>query len=361
MVEPSITVRVPAIEKLLDYTASGVGAVAGPMLAPWRARRLTTAQLTQAEADAHVMRVTAEAQADSLRIITEAQASAREAYQITDAAVEGAVQIDRMINQSVEFRERKRVANIGSVVNATAEQLGDTDVPDEEPDHDWTARFFEYAQDVSSEDMQTLWAKVLAGEVGRPGSTSLRTLSVLRNLDRASAGHFATLCSLSLFYMINEHQIDDARAISLGGNAATNALSDYGLPYGVLTRLEEHGLITSDYHSWKAYGAFPFAVDQVRRLGGPTQNVSVLESAMALQYANDSWYLEHAQNDTSTKEIRIHGVAMSEAGKELSRVVTRTPNLQYSIALAAFLRRENLKLIRYSDGFDFSTPGQSRA
>ena len=31
--------KVPAVDKLLDYTASGIGAVAGPMLAPWRARR----------------------------------------------------------------------------------------------------------------------------------------------------------------------------------------------------------------------------------------------------------------------------------------------------------------------------------
>ena len=41
-----VNVKVPALEKLLDYTASGIGAVAGPMLAPWKARK-------EAEAPAH--------------------------------------------------------------------------------------------------------------------------------------------------------------------------------------------------------------------------------------------------------------------------------------------------------------------
>ena len=35
--DPNAMVR--ALDKLLDYTASGIGAVAGPMLATWRARR----------------------------------------------------------------------------------------------------------------------------------------------------------------------------------------------------------------------------------------------------------------------------------------------------------------------------------
>ena len=34
-----VNLKVPALEKLVDYTASGIGAVAGPMLAPWKARK----------------------------------------------------------------------------------------------------------------------------------------------------------------------------------------------------------------------------------------------------------------------------------------------------------------------------------
>ena len=48
-----------------------------------------------------------------------------------------------------------------------ARQLGDKSVANSDPDHDWTARFFNGVQDVSSKEMQLLWAKVLAGEVER--------------------------------------------------------------------------------------------------------------------------------------------------------------------------------------------------
>ena len=34
-----INVKVPAIEKLVDYGASGLGAIAGPLLAPVKARQ----------------------------------------------------------------------------------------------------------------------------------------------------------------------------------------------------------------------------------------------------------------------------------------------------------------------------------
>jgi len=55
---------------------------------------------------------------------------------------------------------------------------------------DWFVRFFEDAGNISDEKMQEIWAKVLAGEIKQPGSFSLRTLEVLRNLssDEAEIG-----------------------------------------------------------------------------------------------------------------------------------------------------------------------------
>ena len=298
------------------------------------------------------MRIAARAQADSLTVITEAQASAREAHRITDAAVEGEVQLGQMINQSVQFREMKRVANLGSIVNNTADQLGDAEVPDVEPDHDWTARFFEYAQDVSTEGMQSLWAKVLAGQVERPGSSSLHTLGILRDLDRDTARLFMNLCSLSLIYVTGGTEIVDARVVSLGGNAGDNALKDYGLHYGALTRLEEHGLITPDHNSWKDYSAFPNTLHRLAKAtpGIPSAHLfQVLQNALTIKYAGDAWYLQHLQDSPPNREIRINGVAMSSAGMELSNIVDLVPNNNYSTALATFFRGTNLELIRFRD------------
>ena len=161
-----IVLKVPAIEKLLDYLASGIGATAGPLLFPWRA-------YMQGKAD----RISARSYADTLPIIAQAQADARQYLDAPDTDVQGIVEITHEhIGQLIEFQGLKRLANTRLVVDHAAEELSDKEVPDIEPDHDWTARFFDCVQDVSSEHMQKLWAKVLSGEVESPGRTSLRTL-----------------------------------------------------------------------------------------------------------------------------------------------------------------------------------------
>ena len=209
------------------------------MLAPWQACR---------EADA--LRIATQGEADSLRIIAAAQSDARDALASNASDVRVEVDIAETVRQRIQFQEEKRHRNIGSVVGQTAEQLGDNEVPDQEPDHDWTARFFNYIQDVSSEEMQLLWAKVLAGQIEQPGSVSIRALSILRNLDQASAKLFQVLCSACITLAPDGMHIIDARVPSLGRNVGENSLQRFGLPYHNLNILNEHGLIISDYDSW---------------------------------------------------------------------------------------------------------------
>ena len=187
-----VNLKVPALEKLLDYAASGIGAIAGPMLANWKASREGKARLTSTLAEAEVRRIETESKARSLQIIADAQAKARQSIDTTIEPGHGImVEITHDdITQSIEFQGRKRLTNARSVVEDAADELGDKEVSDHEPDPDWAARFFNDIQDVSSEEMQSLWAKVLAGEVERPGSTSIRTLSILRNLDQTAARLF---------------------------------------------------------------------------------------------------------------------------------------------------------------------------
>jgi|GEM_PF-2092296 len=57
-----------------------------------------------------------------------------------------------------------------------------TDNKNEKLNIDWFVRFFEDAGNISDDDMQDLWARILAGEIFRPGHYSLRTLETLRNM-----------------------------------------------------------------------------------------------------------------------------------------------------------------------------------
>ena len=191
--------KVPGIEKLLDYLAIGVGAIAGPMLAPWRARREAIAKRIHAEADADVRVIQAKAEATAMQINAGAQAEARELLLSGKDQMHGDAELSlNLITQKIEFQERKRISNVSAVVSHSAEQLADIEVDDHPPDADWTARFFDCVQDVSSEDMQRLWAKLLSGEVKRPGSVSLRTMDVVRNMTTAEAELFQSLCSFVL-------------------------------------------------------------------------------------------------------------------------------------------------------------------
>ena len=118
----NIKVSVPAIEKLVDYTASGIGSVAGMMLTPARARK-----------EAEALRITAGAMADARKLLT-----------TSNTEIQGQLTVGEMIALRVQFQEEKRQANISGVFSKAVEELHGAEVEDHEPDHDWTARFFNY-------------------------------------------------------------------------------------------------------------------------------------------------------------------------------------------------------------------------
>ena len=329
------TLRVPALEKLLDYAASGIGSVAGSMLAPWRAGREADARRIAAKGDADVLAILAEGQAGALPMIAEAQENARRQLANPEVVIEGEFAVTEVIEQRVRFQEEKRQRNIGAIVSQAAEQLTDEEVEDREPDHDWAARFFSEAQDVSSEEMQILWARVLAGEVERPGNTSLRALGVLKDLNREAAGIFQRLCSITVSLSPDGKTFLDARVPSMGGNAATNALQDYGLDFGALNVLNEHGLIISDYNSWYDYRI-------VVGISAAGQNQFV---RIPFGFQNSLWVLESVSGSRLDKEFKISGVSLTRAGQELSRVVDLQPNQKYDTALKGFFEKRSLRMV----------------
>ena len=308
-----VNLNVPALEKLVDYSASGIGAVAGPMLASWKARKEAEARLIESRATA-----------DNLKLIATAQAEAQKSLAAPDQDVRGVLEIDQDgFMQRIEFQERKRQANIVSVVREAAAELGDKEVPDHEPDPDWTARFFNEVQDVSSEEMQALWGRVLAGQVRKPGTTSMRTLGILKDIDVTTAQLFSRLCSAAVYLKGGEGEIFDARVPSLGGDAGQNSIAEYGLNFGQLNRLNEHGLIISDYNSFNTY-VFVSEPDKGQELD--------------LYHQGVCWDWTFAEQKMKRKTVKLHGVAMTVAGSEMSRVVTPQPIAEYTKALRTFLQ-----------------------
>ena len=305
--------NVPAVEKLLDYTAMGIGAVAGPMLAPWKASREGKARLASARFDAEVRRVEAESRGQSLKIIAEAQARARQSLETMSESEHGRLEITRDdITQSIEFQGRKRLANAKAVVEGAADELGDTKVADHEPDPDWVARFFDHVQDVSSEDMRRIWAKILAGEVENPGQTSLRTLDTLKNMAKVDAELFSGICDFVIRgdFVFYDSSMEEIKP----------------LVYGRLLYLQECGLLSI----------------------GPNLRLRFeFDEAGFITLDHQKSALMITRDREATGRLEIPAVRLTTVGQELSRLAQPTLQMRYLQMLATYLKSNNCRLDYY--------------
>ena len=336
----NVNENISALLKLLDYAASGIGSVAGSMLASWQAEKEVQAKLIAAKGEAEATKIQAEGDENAYQLITNAKLEAREKLMSQDTAIQEKLAIDEMVAASTKYQGEKRLKNIESVVHLAAVELGEKDVPNIEPDHDFTARFFNDVQDVSSEKLQLLWAKILSGEVENPGSTSVHSLSILKNLNQDTAKIFSNLCSICIYLIAPAgNDFADARVVSLAGNAGSNSLKEYGLKFANLNLLNEHGLIISEYNSWADYS---FSVDN------PIPGTSKVRGYFPFRYQRQHWMLVPA-NGHKNGTLKLYGDALTRAGKQLSRVVECTPMSEYTRNLHKFFEEMGLNMNRYEN------------
>jgi hypothetical protein len=165
------TTAIPqSVAKLLDT----VGQQIGLFLEPTHIRRRG-----QAEADVTIVKARVEAE------IAIVQVQNKLAIQnIQDRA-----------DERVRTKESKRQKNMEAIAAQAVLALPEA-VSEEPVDEDWITQFFNHCQDISNEEMQSLWARLLAGEVAKPGSFSLRTLDLIKVLDKDDADLFTRFCSM---------------------------------------------------------------------------------------------------------------------------------------------------------------------
>ena len=111
------------------------------------------------------------------------------------------------VAQYILARNNQKVENVSEIVSKAQQQFEIGEKVSSEPvDNDWMTRFLGIAEDVSDNEMQELWARVLAGEVKHPHSYSLRTLEVLRNISKEEAGLIAKVSAFvfEMNYLCNE-------------------------------------------------------------------------------------------------------------------------------------------------------------
>ena len=298
-----IDLKVSTLDKLLDVLASGVGAVGAPILARWTAR---------AKADA--LRIEAQGTADTMRLIADAQADAREKFDSAPVMLQGEVNVNSEIQARLSFQEEKRQRNIESIVRGTAEELGEKEVQDYEVDHDWVARFFANAQDVSSEKMQQIWSKILAGEVETPGRTSLQTLGILRNMTQKDAELFSNLAKFTIQNFIL--QDDSTKNVP-------------GFPtFNELLYLESFNLIHMDAD---------FCINLTKQNFYQFDDGDIMYSIF-----------QNKDDENAIYTVMIPCYLLSPSGKELYSFIKSPKNTDYLRVLASFLKKNNNGRLEYA-------------
>lgn len=157
----------------------------GQLLLPWQKERV-------ANAEAKALIIKSKAVASSIRIIGES------ASEYPNLAIKYTGDLENLninnndikdleirANIRSEYQNLKKQKNLESIVGkAYNELIGKKLETKEEVDDDLLTRFFNTAEDISDEQVQTLWARILAGEVLKPRTYSYRFLEVLRNISK---------------------------------------------------------------------------------------------------------------------------------------------------------------------------------
>ena len=160
-------------------------------------------------------------------------------------------------------------------------------------DFDWFMRFYEAAGNISDEEMQRVWAKILAGEVNRPGSFSLETLDVVRNLSKQDAELFTKTC---------KHCIQSPPQ-RLYLPRYDNYLENCGITYSEILRLDEIGLINSN--------------------GLITLNLSI-DNDHPASIINQSLIMLIAANNEKIKKCSIKQYPFTRIGIEIATLIGET-------------------------------------
>lgn len=114
---------------------------------------------------------------------------------------------------------------------------------------DWLMRFFDAVGNISNEDLQQLWGKVLANEITKPKACSLRTLDMIRNMSPEEAKTFSSLCRY-VMQSGNTYYIDSAGFFCEedGHKECRDFIQNKGLSYEEdIVPLVEAGALSQDH------------------------------------------------------------------------------------------------------------------
>lgn len=95
--------------------------------------------------------------------------------------------LDRFIAEEFGFQENREAVAVKAIEHLQGENAEQPDETAKPVEEDWLNLYNSFAEKASSESLRDMWARVLAGEIRKPGSFSLSTLQFISVMDKETA------------------------------------------------------------------------------------------------------------------------------------------------------------------------------
>ena len=193
----------------------------------------------------------------------------------------------RAFQRWIEGEERQQL-NIESVLDKTMPKLRE-DADPEGVEDDWVVAFFDKVRMVSDQQMQKLWAHLLASEANDPGRFARQTINILSCLGRTDARLFARLCRFCIL-------IGTQPFLLIFGQADASVYRRHGIDATALHTIDSLGLI---------------------------KYATMIESAASPRPGTVIRY--HAEEFVSKGNLNVGSAHLTRAGRELYALCGATP------------------------------------
>lgn len=294
------------LKKLIEVISNGAGALTKPYLIK-----------KTADAKAYEIKTIAQAVKENQVDLKEIGYS-EEKVQLTSLDVESLKQeltIEQRAQNRIDYKEQKKQRNIENITQNAATNLeSENSVSDEPVDEDWTTRFFDYAEDISNDEMQEIWGRILAGEIKRPNSFSLRTLEFVRNLTKGEAQTFTKAANFV---------ISSWNSPFIYKGKGDDSLTKLGLSFEEQLLLTEIGILQAEANISR------------RLLNSGQDSTVIFESGK---------YIIKATKKANTPDHRIPILRFSKVGVELLSLLSTTPSGEYIEEFYHSLESENISV-----------------
>ena len=125
-------------------------------------------------------------------LVTAATAKASESPELVDRM------LDRLVQEEFGKQENREAVGILALEHLSENADAGSSDTDKLLDTDWLNIFSSHAEKATSERLQDLFGRILAGEVRRPGSFSMSTLRTISELDQDIANDFSVAWKASV-------------------------------------------------------------------------------------------------------------------------------------------------------------------